>query len=129
MKQLNEDNGVKPRVVFTEAVLAKIPLWIIDGWTLDKIAEHIGTSQGSLLATCSRLGISLKGAKQPKGKKRAMDELVLRLPKPLSEKLETRALDLSISTEHLVIVLLGQIASDDLFDAILDFDDLDEDKT
>lgn len=126
--KLDEDHGRSSRVVFTEAVLAKIPLWIIDGWTLDRIAEHIGTSQGSLLATCSRLGISLKGAKQPKGK-RAMDELVLRLPKQLSEKLETRALDLSISTEHLVIVLLGQIASDDLFDAILDFDDLDEDKT
>jgi hypothetical protein len=43
----------------------------------------------------------------------------------LSEKLESRALDLSMSTEHLVVLLLSQIVSDDLIEAVLDFDDDD----
>jgi hypothetical protein len=126
---LDEDHGAsRPRVVFTEMVLAKIPLWIVDGWTLDAIAIHIGTSTSSLEATCSRLGISLKGAKQPQSK-RTKEELVLRLPKRLSEQLERRALDLSMSTEHLAVVLLNQIVIDDLFEAVLDFDDLGKPKT
>jgi hypothetical protein len=111
----------RARVVYTEAVLAKIPLLVMDGWSLDAIAAYIGTSEGSLLATCSRLGISLKGAKKPKGK-RVTDEYVVRLPKPLSEKLESRALDLSMTTEHLVVVLLSQIVADNLIEAVLDFD-------
>lgn len=124
----DKNGGGRPRV-FTDMVLAQLPLWIIDGWSLDAIAERIGTTPGSLYATCSRLGISLKGAKRPEGKRhvgpegqRYMEELILRLPKQLAEKLERRALDMSMSTEHLTIVLLEQIAHDDLFDAVLDFD-------
>jgi hypothetical protein len=119
-ERFEDDRRGRPRV-FTDMVLARIPLWIDDGWTLDAIAEKIGTTIGSLYATCSRLGISLKGAKRP-ASKREMDELVLRLPKPLLEKLDRRSLELSMSTEHLVIVLLEQIVGDNLFDAVLDFD-------
>jgi hypothetical protein len=118
-----DDEEHRPRLVYTEAVLAKIPLLVMDGWSINAIAAYIGTSEGSLLATCSRLGITLK---KPKGK-RITEEFVVRLPKPLSEKLESRALDLSMTTEHLVVVLLSQIVTDDLIEAVLDFDDLVDD--
>lgn len=127
MKPLSDDRG-RPRV-FTDRMLARIPLWIIDGWSLEAIAERIGTSPGSLYATCSRLNISLKGANRPIGKRDVSTAMTLRLPKRLAQKIERRATEQSMSTEHLIILLLEQIASDDLFDAVLDFNDADNTKT
>lgn len=118
---LDFDHGGRPRV-FTDMVLAQIPIWIVDGWTIEAIAVHIGTSKASLLSTCSRLGISLGDAKRTQTEP-TIAELVLHLPKQLSEKIESRAIDFSMSVEHLVIILLNQIARDDLFDAVLDFED------
>jgi hypothetical protein len=46
--------------VFTQEVLDKIPVWVKQGRTREWIAEEIGCTMNSLVATCSRKGISLR---------------------------------------------------------------------
>jgi hypothetical protein len=48
------------RVKFTPQVMEKIKGFVAEGISRDEIANRVGVTVGSLQATCSRLGISLR---------------------------------------------------------------------
>jgi hypothetical protein len=51
--------GGRTKKLFTDEVMANIPLWIAEGLTREQIAEKIGCTMNSLQATCSKKGVSL----------------------------------------------------------------------
>lgn len=116
--------GGRPRLIFTDQVLAQIPVWIAQGDTLDKIASRIGTTIGSLYVTCSRMGVSLRGANRP-ANKRTTEEIRIKVSKQVVTVLEEHGKMFSMTREQLVAVLLEQIVNDDLFQAVLDFETID----
>lgn len=120
-RYIPRNRGGRPKI-FGDKALAQIPVWIADGDDIEVIAERLGTTVASLYSTCSRLNISLRGARKPMDKRPVTEPLELRLKQALLARLEDKASDLSMSVEHLVIVLLEQIAKDDLFNAVLDFE-------
>jgi hypothetical protein len=58
----------KPKV-FTDEVLASIPVWIEQGRTKEWIAGEIGCTMNSLQASCSKRGISLWPKHRPRFKR------------------------------------------------------------
>jgi hypothetical protein len=60
VKVVNPTRRSRRAWLFTQEVLDKIPVWVKEGRTREWIAEGIGCTMNSLVATCSRKGISLR---------------------------------------------------------------------
>jgi hypothetical protein len=84
-------------------------LTLIDrGLSDQEIANRLGCTVGTLRVRCSQLKISLKRA----GK--------VILPRAILDQLRHRATMMGVSTTALAADLLGEIARDDLYNAVLD---------
>jgi hypothetical protein len=103
----------------TDDMFSRIPALRLAGMTKDEIAAMYGVTLGTLVVQCCRRGISLrKGGALPK-------HTNLRLPPlPLSESvlksLCEAARAMGKSTAQLASDLLEKIASDGLYEAVLD---------
>lgn len=100
------------KVVFTEDVLAAIPEWVGLGADRREIAEILGTTVGSLQATCSVEGISLDSG--------AGLTLERGLASSKWMRLRREALSRGVSVPQLVVSLVEAVIDDDMFDAVLD---------
>lgn len=89
--------------------LALIPELVDEGLSPLEIANTMGWTLGTLRVKCSHLKISLK---RRAGK--------FALPGELLEELHRRAAQMGLSTTELVADLLQEIVRDNLFDAVLD---------
>lgn len=102
------------QAVFTDEVLAAIPMWVSFGASRKEIADALGTTVGSLEQTCIRWGISLSGGLIAN----------LALQRGLSSdrwlRLRREATERGVPIAQLVVDLMDKIAADDLFDAVLD---------
>ena len=76
-----------------------------------EIANRLGCTVGTLRVSCSKLKISL----------RRLAKVVL--PQAILDQLIQRAAMMGISPNILAADLLGEIARDDLYDAVLDRDE------
>jgi hypothetical protein len=100
------------------AMLDGVPALIEQGLTKYEIAEQFGITPGSLTVMCSKRGISLRkgGRHKPSG--------TITLPLPISlaamMSLRSAAVSRGGDTKRLAIDLLERIASDDLYNAVLD---------
>lgn len=117
----------RPRKLFTDDVLDKIPLWVLDGKSREWIRLEIGCTLNSLVATCSKHRISLD-------RKSVLARALL--PQSANHKLPlsrvrlatlqvylARANAMGIELSEYITIILERIATDSLFDAILDSDE------
>jgi len=98
-------------------MFARIPALLLEGTTKAEIAAMYGVTVGTLAVQCCRRGISLrKGGPQPK-----RTNLLLALSDGVVKSLReaTRAMGKD-STTRLINDLLSKIASDGLYQAVLD---------
>jgi hypothetical protein len=108
------------KAILTQDKLASIPALVGEGLSNAEIAAQLGCTAGTLKARCSTYGISLrrpaslrpKPKPQPKRRRQLSDQAIAAL--------EQRAFERGLSRTKLEIDLLEVIASDDLFDAVLD---------
>ena len=125
---LHGENGLaKRRVVFSDDILDKIPLWILDGWSHAQICKVVGCTENSLVVTCSKHRISLD-RQAVLTRKLMPDRTHHKLP--LSRvRLETldalnkRADRIGIELSALITLMLERIVEDGLLDAVLDIDE------
>ena len=92
---------------------ALIPVLVDQGLSDLEIANQLGWTVGTLRVMCSQLKISL----------RRPGKLVL--PQAILDQLSQRAALMGISVQALATDLLQVIARDDLYDAVLDQDDVE----
>ena len=111
----HRSQGGRPKL-FTREILMLIPQWIKNGVTKPEIAERIGTTVPSLKVMCSRYGIPLQTG---------LREFKINLPAEIKAKLSMKAHDLDLSPLQLAALLLESVVDDDLFNAVLDLDDLE----
>jgi hypothetical protein len=111
--------------IFTPAVLAEVARLVAQGRTKQDIAEQLGCKQSSLTTVCSVNRISLRrpnGSRKPR--KPPKVEIALQVPLPISPqamlRLRHHATAKGINIVKLATDLLELIATDDLYDAILD---------
>jgi hypothetical protein len=88
-----------------------IPALIDQGLSNSEIASRMGWTIGTLHVRCSQLKISL----------RRLAKVVL--SQTVLAQLNQRAASMGVSTAALAADLLGEIARDDLYDAVLDRDE------
>lgn len=125
----HEGNGVSKqrKTLFTDDVLDRIPVWVLDKKTREWIALEIGCTVKTLVVTCSKHRISLdrRGvlARQllPDNANHKLPLSRVRLT--TLQALQTRADDMGIELCEYVTILLERIAADGLFKAILDSDE------
>jgi hypothetical protein len=101
----------------TDDMFARIPTLLLEGKSEAEIAAMYGVTVGTLAVQCCRRGISLrKGGPQPK-----RTNLLLALSDGVLKSLReaTRAMGKD-STTRLINDLLSKIASDGLYQAVLD---------
>jgi len=101
----------------TDDMFARIPTLLLEGKSKAEIAAMYGVTVGTLAVQCCRRGISLrKGGPQPK-----RTNLLLALSDGVLKSLReaTRAMGKD-STTRLINDLLSKIASDGLYQAVLD---------
>jgi hypothetical protein len=115
----------KPRerrkIKFTAEVLAQIPELVQQGLDRRQIAERFGTTANSLQVVCSRNGISLwRQGRTRKPVKLPDVELSLWIKNQTLERLQQRAEANGLTKSELASRLLNLIASENLFDAVLD---------
>jgi hypothetical protein len=110
------------KVRITDDMFARIPTLLIEGKTKAEIAAMYGVKPSTLVVQCCRRGISLRrGGPQPKRTNLMLPDE----PLPLSDGVwmslreATRAMG-KVSTARLVSDLLEKIASDGLYQAVLD---------
>ena len=106
----------------TDDMFARIPALLLEGMTKDEIAAMYGVTLSTLVVMCCRRGISLrKGGPLPRRTNLSLPDEPLALSngvlKSLREATRTMGKD---STARLVSDLLEKIASDDLYQAVLD---------
>lgn len=125
LRQLAAENEEvnKSLPFFTEDVVKKIPLWVLQGYSKTAIAEKIGCTEGSLAVTCCRLKISLERPPDASivsavqsGK---IAPLVLLLPGSIDAILVERARLYGKTKDELAQELLIAVVTDDLFKAVL----------
>jgi hypothetical protein len=106
----------------SDEMFARIPSLREQGVTTTEIAEMCGVKPGTLKVFCSQRGISLrKGGRLPPRTKLALPDEPLPLSNDVLKSLrETAHLMGKGSTARLVSDLLERIASDDLYNAVLD---------
>lgn len=104
-----------PPTKYTPEVIAAIPVWLSLGATRKEIAECLNTTESSLKATCSRAGLSLRGA-----------EVHHYLKAHQWAKLRQEAAKRGVPTNQLVAAIVLSVVQHNLFAAVLgDYDDLD----
>ena len=106
----------------TDDMFARIPTLLLEGTTKAEIAAMYGVTLGTLTVLCSRRGISLrKGGSLPRRTTLALPDQPLPLSDGVLNSLRetTRAMGRD-STAQLVSDLLEKIASDGLYEAVLD---------
>ena len=105
--------SIQPRL-FRRKINPALILALIDQGLSDlEIANQLGWTVGTLRVMCSQLKISL----------RRPGKLVL--PQAILDQLSQRAALMGISAKALATDLLQVIARDDLYDAVLDQDDVE----
>lgn len=92
------------------------------GLSNTEIANRIGWTVGTLCVRCSQLKISLRRSSK---KVRLKRWLQVPVSDDLFEQLSQRAAVMGVPPAELVMDLLKVIARDDLYDAVLDRDDLE----
>lgn len=119
-------NHRQPRL-FTDQVLATIPLWVEAGETPETIAARIGCTVGSLRTMCSIHKISLSRG-VPKMPITNDSDAVIRMEVAVSARCYHALRIYGRPTRHapdeLAVLLLEQITNDGLINAVLDTDDL-----
>jgi hypothetical protein len=91
---------------------ALIRVLIDQGLSDLEIANRVGCTVGTLRVKCSQLKISLRRCAK------------VALPQAILDQLIQRAKLMGVSTTSLAADLLEEIARDDLYDAVLDRDDI-----
>jgi hypothetical protein len=120
------NNAPKKRgYVLTPDVLEIVPLLIENGMKCKEIAELFGCTASTLQVTCSKRGISLrKGGRRPPAKSLKITEAHLPLSAEASARLQARAYKAGLSEATLAAALLEVIAMDNLYDAVLDLEEV-----
>jgi hypothetical protein len=109
------------KIKFTAEVLAQIPELVRQGLDRRQIAERFGTTANSLQVVCSRNGISLWRQDRTRRPVAVPDvELSLWIKHEAMEQLRQRAEANGLTKSELASRLLNLIASENLFDAVLD---------
>jgi hypothetical protein len=107
--------------IYTDEKLATIPALLEQGLTREQIADHFGGKVNSLQVVCSKKGISLWRRDRNRKPVELPDrELTLCLNNRALERLQKRAGAAGLTESELAGRLLNLIASEDLFDAVLD---------
>ena len=111
------------KAILTQDKLASIPALVGEGLSNAQIAAQLGCTAGTLKVRCSKFGISLRRPAELKPPTLPKSPKSLRL-RALSERatatLRQCALARGLSSAKLASDLLEVIATDDLFDAVLD---------
>jgi hypothetical protein len=113
------------RARFSPLVFAQISEFVAQGLSAAEIAERIGCKLGSLRVKCSQQGISLRRS-SGSGQSPLPKRLKISLPDSIAVNLEEQALKKGLSQTDLVLALLDAIARDDLYDAVIDHDSVDD---
>jgi transposase-like protein len=110
------------KYLFTPDVQRILPEWIEQGLSMKEICNRIGCTEQTLRVRCSQYGLSLQRQRRRRGEavKPEQPRLVVALEAGTAASLQARAKAHGISRERLVASLLKQIATDDLFAAVLD---------
>ncbi len=121
----NRKRAGAPRT-FTDAVMAKIIGMIAQGMKRKEIATALGLSENSLQVTCSRKGISFRRKSLQLKRPQPLMQFVMQLPLKISDeamhRLNLYATRQGVQPTHVAAELLEIIATDELYDAILDGD-------
>ena len=106
----------------TDDMFARIPALLLQGKSRAEIAAMYGVTLGTLAVRCCQRGISLrKGGGLPKHTKLPKRNLTLPLSEGVLKSLEETARAMGKdSTTRLASELLEKIASDGLYEAVLD---------
>jgi hypothetical protein len=102
------------RPLFTKATIGRIQAMQDSGSTNREIAAAIGTSEGSLAARASQLGLS-RNPQHPSGRR-------VTIPEQIFTQCLPYATQRHLSSSDLIRLLLNRIAQDNLFEAVLDDD-------
>ena len=94
---------------------------VAQGLSNVEIANRMGWTVGTLCVKCSHLKISLRRSCKKARLKRWPK---IPLPDDLFEQLRQRAKIMGVSAAELAVALLKEVARDDLYNAVLDRDDL-----
>jgi hypothetical protein len=107
--------------IYTDEKLAEIPALLEQGLTRAQIAEQFGGKVNSLQVVCSKKGISLWRQDRSRKPVELPDvELTISLKDQTLERLRQRAEVNGLTKSELASRLLNLIASENLFDAVLD---------
>jgi transposase-like protein len=107
--------------IYTDEKLATIPALLEQGMTREQIAGHFGGKVNSLQVVCSKKGISLWRRDRTRKPIELPDvKLTLCLKNRTLERLQKRAGAVGLTESELASRLLNLIASENLFDAVLD---------
>jgi hypothetical protein len=111
------DAGDSPRkkflgFIFTKAAIARIQAMQDSGSTNKEIAAAIGTTEGSLAARVSQLGLS----RNPKH----AASMRVSFPEQTFIQCAPQAARRNLSASDLIRLLVNRIAQDNLFEAVLD---------
>jgi hypothetical protein len=107
--------------IYTDEKLATIPALLEQGLTREQIAETFGGKVNSLQVVCSKKGISLWRRDRTRKPVELPDvELTIWLKDQTLERLRQRAEVNGLTKSELASRLLNLIASENLFDAVLD---------
>jgi hypothetical protein len=92
-----------------------IPIFVDEGLSDVEIARRMGWTVGTLRARCSQLKISLR--------RKTLNRGQIALPQAIINELQHRAAMTGITSSALAAELLGAIAQDGLYNAVLDRDE------
>lgn len=103
-------------VKLTDEVVAAVPLWRELGLSTNEIAEMLGVVPGSIRVACHHAGVSARGHQTSAGLKRVLTEDQWTR---LSREADVR----HIPIMQLAAAVIGAVADDELFAAVLDDDE------
>jgi hypothetical protein len=102
------------RPIFTKAAIGRIQAMQDSGSTNKEIAAAIGTTEGSLAARVSQLGLSRYPRHAPDGRMRVS------FPRQTFTECAPHAARRNLSASDLIRLLVERITQDNLFEAVLD---------
>lgn len=104
-----------------EWMAEKVPQWLLEGKTIDEMAELFGCTHSTLVVKASQFKISLRKSFYTRGGKcEPLQSLELLILESKFRRLEKKAEQCGLSAKALVGRLLVTIIDDDLFQAVLD---------
>src|SRR5262245_22190649 len=103
----------RPRTLFTDEVLSRLPVWVKQGLSKREIAKRIGTTVPSLSVTASVHQIPLRSGNR---------ELTLQLSDRAHQSLAREAAKMNMAVDQYSALLLERIVDDDLYNAVIDVD-------